>query len=396
LARLTFADVVKVYPDGTRAVESLTLEAADGELVVLVGPSGCGKTTALRMVAGLEEVTSGEILIDDRVINLVEPRTRDVAMVFQNYALYPNMTVAENIGFPLRVGRVRRRERDERVLAVARTLGLEEHLGRKPRHLSGGQRQRVAMGRAIIRQPRVFLMDEPLSNLDAKLRVQMRAEISKIQRRLGVTTLYVTHDQVEAMTVGDRVAVMRGGVLQQYATPEQVYSRPANLFVASFVGSPPMNLVEGILSERGGRLYVAIGSRSIAVLDSEVAGHPSLAGRLGRRVVVGVRPERISARVAESPDDRTIGGTVVVREALGSDVLVHFHLPQEVPVMSGETRRLAHDTNDPTEIEDLDRRTTFIARLEPGASATEGEPIDLWLADPSLSFFDQETGHALT
>jgi multiple sugar transport system ATP-binding protein len=396
LARLTFDGVVKVYSDGTRAVESLTLEAADGELVVLVGPSGCGKTTALRMVAGLEDITAGAILIDDRVINDVEPRTRDVAMVFQNYALYPNMSVAENIGFPLRVGGVPRRERDERVRAVARTLGLEEHLRRKPRHLSGGQRQRVAMGRAIIRQPRVFLMDEPLSNLDAKLRVQMRAEISKIQRRLGVTTLYVTHDQVEAMTVGDRVAVMRHGVLQQYDTPEQVYSRPANLFVASFVGSPPMNLVEGLLSESDGRLFVRIGSCSIDVLESELAQHPSLPNHVGRSVVVGVRPERLGVRVATTASDRVLGGTVVVREALGSDVLVHFHLPDDVAEMSGETSRLAHDTNDPTEIEDLDRRTTFVARLEPGAPVKEGEPIEVELADPALSFFDQEAGHVLS
>jgi multiple sugar transport system ATP-binding protein len=396
LARLTFSGVSKVFADGTHAVKSLSLEASDGELVVLVGPSGCGKTTALRMVAGLEDITAGEILVDDRVINDVEPRKRDVAMVFQNYALYPNMTVGENIGFPLRVAGTRRREREQSVLAVARTLGLEEHLQRKPRHLSGGQRQRVAMGRAIIREPRVFLMDEPLSNLDAKLRVQMRAEISKTQRRLGVTTLYVTHDQVEAMTVGDRVAVMRGGVLQQFAPPEEVYSRPANLFVASFVGSPPMNLCESTLLAHEGQLAVQLGEHLIAVSDPEVQQQASLADYVGRSIVVGVRPERMGVRTVASQSKRVLTGTVVIREALGSDILVHFHLPKNVAGMSAQTRRLAHDTNDPTEIEDLDSRTTFVARLAPGARVEEGDPIEVELFEPALSFFDQETGDALS
>src|SRR5213592_4882836 len=244
MAEVVFSNVRKVYPDGTEAVHGLDLEISDGELVVLVGPSGCGKTTVLRMVAGLEDVTDGRIEIGGRVVNDLDPRERDIAMVFQNYALYPHMTVGDNIGFSLRVAKMPKEERDARVRAAARTLGLENDLHRRPRHLSGGQRQRVAMGRAIVRRPQAFLMDEPLSNLDAKLRVQMRAEIARIQQTLGVTTLYVTHDQVEAMTMGHRVAVMRDGVLQQVDAPQRLYDAPVNLFVASFVGSPPMNLMD--------------------------------------------------------------------------------------------------------------------------------------------------------
>ena len=247
MAGVTFTGVSKVFADGTEAVRDLDLEVADGELAVFVGPSGCGKTTALRMVAGLEDVTAGTIEIGGRVINHLDPRERDIAMIFQNYALYPQMVIRDNVGFPLRLKGVKRQPRFEKVRSVVRTLGLEDQLARKPGQLSGGQRQRVAMGRAIVREPSVFLMDEPLSNLDAKLRVQMRAEISSLQRQLGTTTIYVTHDQVEAMTIGDRVAVMRGGELQQFDQAQEIYDRPRNLFVAGFVGSPPMNFVEGEL-----------------------------------------------------------------------------------------------------------------------------------------------------
>src|SRR5690242_10602650 len=263
MAAITFDNVTKTYGDGHRAVADLDLDVRDGEFVVFVGPSGCGKTTALRMIAGLEEVSEGEIKIGDRVVNNLPPRDRDVAMVFQNYALYPHMTVAENIGFPLRMAKVSKAEASNRIEETAKILGLEDHLRRKPRHLSGGQRQRVAMGRAIVRQPQVFLMDEPLSNLDAKLRVQMRAEISRIQRQLEVTTVYVTHDQVEAMTMGDRVAVMRRGVLQQFDGPQHLYERPANLFVASFIGSPAMNMLEGTLERNGDGLVCLVGSATL-------------------------------------------------------------------------------------------------------------------------------------
>src|SRR5579862_3269218 len=274
MAAIKFQDVSKVFPDGTRAVDSLNLVIDEGEFMVFVGPSGCGKTTALRMVAGLEEISEGVILIDERVVNEVSPKDRDIAMVFQNYALYPHMTVAENLGFGLKLRKLRRPDVAQRVRAAAATLGLEEYLERKPGALSGGQRQRVAMGRAIVRQPRAYLMDEPLSNLDAKLRVQMRAEIQTLQRTLGVTTIYVTHDQTEAMTMGDRIAVMRDGTLQQVDTPDRVYQRPANRFVAGFIGSPAMNMVSGRLARVAGKLAVAFGEHSLTIADELLAEHP--------------------------------------------------------------------------------------------------------------------------
>ena len=290
MAEVVITDVEKVYADGTRAVTELSLHIADGNLLVIVGPSGCGKTTALRMVAGLEEITSGTIRIGERVVNRLDPGERDVAMVFQNYALYPHMTVYGNISFPLKLARVPKPERDAKVRAAAKVLGLEKHLERKPPQLSGGQRQRVAMGRAIVREPSVFLMDEPLSNLDAKLRVQMRAEISSIQRQFGVTTLYVTHDQVEAMTIGDQVAVMRKSRLQQVADPQTIYDHPQNLFVASFVGSPPMNLFRAVVERSGDAVTLVVGSQRLRVDEQELAAHPGLLARDGGEVVVGVRP----------------------------------------------------------------------------------------------------------
>src|SRR3954449_12596486 len=284
MAAITLNDVNKIYDDGTRAVSDLNLDVEDGELVVFVGPSGCGKSTALRMIAGLEEVSEGEIKIGDRVVNNLRPRDRDVAMVFQNYALYPHMTVAENIGFALRMRKVPKDEARRRVEETAKILGLAEHLGRKPRQLSGGQRQRVAMGRAIVREPHVFLMDEPLSNLDAKLRVQMRAEISRIQRQLRVTTVYVTHDQVEAMTMGDRVAVLRRGLLQQFDAPQRLYEQPANLFVASFIGSPAMNVLEGSLERAGDGLLCQVGTTSLALPPELLNARPALASHVGRPI----------------------------------------------------------------------------------------------------------------
>src|SRR5256885_7769937 len=264
MAGITFDDVTKTYDDGYRAVSDLNLDVQDGEFVVLVGPSGCGKTTALRMIAGLEEISDGQIRIGERVVNNLPPGARDIAMVFQNYALYPHMTVAENIGFALRMRKVKKDEARKKIAETAKIIGLTDHLDRKPRQLSGGQRQRVAMGRAIVREPQVFLMDEPLSNLDAKLRVQMRAEISRIQRQLNVTTVYVTHDQIEAMTMGDRVAVMRRGVLQQFDHPQRLYEQPGNMFVASFIGSPAMNMLEGSVERNGDGLAVRLGATTLA------------------------------------------------------------------------------------------------------------------------------------
>ncbi len=293
MAAITFDDVTKTYGDGHRAVSDLNLDVQDGEFVVLVGPSGCGKTTALRMIAGLEEISDGEIRIGDRVVNNLPPGARDIAMVFQNYALYPHMTVAENIGFALRMRKVPKAEARRRIEETARIIGLVDHLDRKPGQLSGGQRQRVAMGRAIVREPQVFLMDEPLSNLDAKLRVQMRAEISRIQRQLTVTTVYVTHDQVEAMTMGDRVAVMRRGLLQQFDAPQRLYERPANLFVASFMGSPAMNVLEGSLEREGDALMCRVGTAALALGPEVEKARPALAGCLGRPIAVGIRPEAL-------------------------------------------------------------------------------------------------------
>src|SRR5690242_18051008 len=289
MAAITFDDVTKIYGDGFRAVSDLNLDVRDGEFVVLVGPSGCGKTTALRMIAGLEEISDGQIRIGERVVNNLPPGARDVAMVFQNYALYPHMTVAENIGFALRMRKVPKAEARKRIAETARIIGLVDHLDRKPGQLSGGQRQRVAMGRAIVREPQVFLMDEPLSNLDAKLRVQMRAEISRIQRQLNVTTVYVTHDQVEAMTMGDRVAVLRRGVLQQFEPPQRLYEKPGNLFVASFIGSPAMNVLEAVVEKNGDGLLLRVGAATLPV-PREADG---LGDYVGKRVALGLRPEAL-------------------------------------------------------------------------------------------------------
>src|SRR5438067_499056 len=291
MAEIEFTDVQKVYDDGTQAVYDLDLSIQDSELMVLVGPSGCGKTTALRMVAGLEEITDGEIRIGDRVVNDLTPKERNIAMVFQSYALYPHMTVEDNLAFSLKLGKMPKKEVQERVQRAANVLQIEDFLKRKPRALSGGQRQRVAMGRAIVREPAAFLMDEPLSNLDAKLRVQMRAEIHQLQRRLGVTSIYVTHDQVEAMTMGDRVAVMNAGELQQVADPQTLYDRPVNLFVGGFIGSPAMNMIEATVTRANGSHALDVGTQRIGLDEATLAAHPRLRAYEGRKVILGIRPE---------------------------------------------------------------------------------------------------------
>src|SRR5689334_3800186 len=316
MAEVVFDGVSKVFRDGTRAVDALSLDIADGEFMVLVGPSGCGKTTALRMVGGLEDITDGTMRIGERVVNSLSPKSRDIAMVFQSYALYPHLSVADNIGFALKTKRVPKQEIRRRVLETARMLDLEPYLKRKPRALSGGQRQRVAMGRAIIREPQAFLMDEPLSNLDAKLRVQMRAEIKKLQSEVGVTTVYVTHDQVEAMTMGDRVAVMRKGVLQQVAPPEELYSRPRNMFVAGFIGSPAMNMLEATVSRSGGATTVVSGAVSIELSERTLAAHPALEGYDGRTIVLGIRPEGLNDPALAGGDGPRFRAQAELREAL--------------------------------------------------------------------------------
>jgi multiple sugar transport system ATP-binding protein len=388
LATVEFQGVSKVYPDGTRAVDSLELMIDEGEFMVFVGPSGCGKTTALRMVAGLEEISEGEILIGDRVVNDVSPKDRDVAMVFQNYALYPHMTVEQNLAFGLKLRKLPKDEIGRRVRAAAGTLGLAEQLTRKPRALSGGQRQRVAMGRAIVREPRVYLMDEPLSNLDAQLRVQVRAEIQKIQRTLGVTTIYVTHDQTEAMTMGDRIAVMRGGTLQQVDTPERVYQWPANQFVAGFIGSPAMNMVNARVTSAGGRLIVSFGENSLAVDDALVAERPGLRAYDGRDVVLGIRPEDLedAALAGEAPPERTLDTVCSLREALGSEVLIHF--PATTAAAVAEADELVEALGDANAI--------FIARLSPQTTAREGDRLRLVVDTRRLHFFDPVSGLAVS
>src|SRR3954469_18322154 len=326
MASVTFDAVSKVYDNGFRAVDAPDLEIRDGEFMVLVGPSGCGKTTALRMLAGLEEISAGELIIDDEVVNAVPPQKRDIAMVFQNYALYPHLSVYDNMAYGLKIQKIGKAEIRQRVEEIARVIGLEDLLGRKPKALSGGQRQRVAMGRAIVRQPKVFLMDEPLSNLDAKLRVQMRSEVSRIQHELKATTVYVTHDQVEAMTMGDRVALMRRGVLQQVDTPMRLYNAPANLFVASFIGSPAMNLLEATLDRRNGHLVAQVGDQFLR-LEAEALTDPGELDRyIGRKVALGIRPEHLEDAAVETdaPSERRLKASVKTVEALGSELIAHL------------------------------------------------------------------------
>src|SRR5947208_2863462 len=391
MAEIQFIHVSKVYGGDTPAVRDLNLEVNEGEFVVLVGPSGCGKTTALRMVAGLEEITEGEISIGDRVVNDLAPRERDIAMVFQNYALYPHKTVYENLVFGLRMRKVPKEERRRRVEEIARTLGLEEMLERRPAQLSGGQRQRVAMGRAIVREPQAFLMDEPLSNLDAKLRVQMRAEIARIQQTLQVTTLYVTHDQVEAMTMGHRVAVMRSGVLQQVDTPQRLYDFPGNLFVASFVGSPAMNLLEAELRRESGAIVIRVGDTDIELPAETAARRPLLERYVGRPVALGIRPEALSEAGAD-PDSPRVRGRVLLVEALGAESLAHVEItgtpldrPELVDVAASQTHLLPIG----------DRTATLLARLEHDTGVRPGHIVEPALDVRRLHFFGFEHGPAI-
>jgi multiple sugar transport system ATP-binding protein len=392
VAGVVFEDVAKIYADGTRAVNDLDLQVEDGEFMVLVGPSGCGKTTALRMVAGLEEISEGVLRIGDRVVNNVPSRDRDIAMVFQSYALYPHLSVYDNIAFGLKLRKTSKSEVDKRVQDAARILGLQEHLKRKPRALSGGQRQRVAMGRAIVRQPSAFLMDEPLSNLDAKLRVQMRAEIAKLQSDLGVTTIYVTHDQIEAMTMGDRVAVMRKGELQQVASPQELYDHPVNLFVGGFIGSPAMNVVEAMLERTNGTVSAKLGSQTIELGAETIAARPALAAYEGRTVILGIRPEDLEdAALVEGHARNTLSGTVVLTEALGSEVMVHVDVDAK-PAMTDDVRELARDAGDETNLEAAGARSTLVGRFGARSRLREGQNARVAVDTRALHFFDPDSG----
>ena len=395
MAAVTFDGVTKTYPDGTTAVNGLDLEIVDKEFMVLVGPSGCGKTTALRMVAGLEDISRGVLKIGERVVNHVPSRDRDIAMVFQSYALYPHLSVYDNIAFGLKIKKLPKDEIEKRVQNAARILGLEAFLDRKPRALSGGQRQRVAMGRAIVREPAVFLMDEPLSNLDAKLRVQMRAEIAGLQRDLGVTTVYVTHDQVEAMTMGDKVAVMRKGELQQVADPQTLYDQPVNLFVAGFIGSPSMNMVEATLEARNGGYVAKVGEQTITIGADELAARPGLTAYAGKEVVLGIRPEDLedAALATSTPADQRLKGTTELTEALGSEILVHFSIAARHAV-TDDVRELAEDVGDDRGVEELAQTdtATLVGRFGARSRVRPGQPVEAAVDTRSLHFFDPKTG----
>jgi multiple sugar transport system ATP-binding protein len=417
VAAITLSGLTKVYATGVTALDGLDLEVGDGEFVVLVGPSGCGKTTALRMVAGLERITSGTVSFGDRVVNDVSPRHRDVAMVFQNYALYPHLTVYQNIGFALENKKIDRAERDRQIRSAAAILGLGDLLGRKPRQLSGGQRQRVAMGRAIVRSPAVFLMDEPLSNLDAKLRVQMRSEVLRVHRSLQTATLYVTHDQIEAMTMGDRVAVLQGGVLQQYDTPRSLYEKPANVFVATFIGSPSMNLYEAGLSADG-----ASGTRPTVVLGSQRLDLPAqvaarVVGYQGRKVIVGIRPEDLalasgssgssglsglsglsgpSGASGVSRSSRSSGAVLAadVRlvEVLGSEQHVYFSI--DATTVGGAAEGAEGEPAGAGIL--ASSAPNGVARLDPGSGVSPGDRVTFTVDPARLYFFDPDTGGAIT
>jgi multiple sugar transport system ATP-binding protein len=399
MAQVSFDRVSKVYPDGTRAVNDFTLEIADGEFMVLVGPSGCGKTTALRMVAGLEEISEGVLRIGDRIVNHVPSRDRDIAMVFQSYALYPHLSVYDNIAFGLRLRKLPKDEIDKRVQEAARVLGLEEYLKRKPRALSGGQRQRVAMGRAIVREPAAFLMDEPLSNLDAKLRVQTRAEIAKLQDDLGVTTLYVTHDQIEAMTMGDRVAVMRKGELQQVDEPQTLYDRPVNLFVGGFIGSPAMNMLDATIEQQNGNLRANIGTQSITLGAETLSQRPALRGYVGEPVIIGIRPEDLEDAALEpgEHDGRVLHGRLELKEALGSEIMAHFAI-EAAHAETDETRELAEDAGaaDVTpQIGVSENEAVVVGRFGARSKIKDGDEIHAVVDTRALHFFDPGTGNGI-
>ena len=395
MAEIQLEHLTKVYSDGTRAVSELDLEIADGELVVFVGPSGCGKTTALRMIAGLEPITSGTVKIGGEVVNRLPPKDRDIAMIFQNYALYPHMSARDNMAFGLKLRKIPKQERKKRVDAAGQVLGIFESLAKKPRTLSGGQRQRVAMGRAIVREPRAFLMDEPLSNLDAKLRVHMRAEIARLQRDLHVTTIYVTHDQSEAMTLGHRVAVMRDGFLQQVDSPQRLYDRPANLFVGEFIGSPAMNLTGADLVRENGAFVARFGDQRIAIPDDVLASRPALRAFEGKRVILGIRPEDIedASLVPGAPDDRRLRAVIDIREDMGSEVFAHFAVGG--PAVRGDDVKAAVG-EETVEVEQArESGSLFVARLDRETRTREREPAELVVDARRLHFFDIETSHAI-
>ena len=401
MARVAFEAASKVYGDGTRALDKLDLVIEDGEFMVLVGPSGCGKTTALRMAAGLEDITDGVVRIGERVVNGLSPKSRDIAMVFQSYALYPHLTVYDNIAFALKIKKVPKDDIRRRVAEAARILDLEALLNKKPRALSGGQRQRVAMGRAIVRQPQAFLMDEPLSNLDAKLRVKMRADIKKIQTSLGVTTLYVTHDQVEAMTMGHRVAVMRKGELQQVAAPEELYHRPLNMFVGGFIGSPAMNMLEARVARHNGSgsFEIVVGESRIVLSEETLSTRPELAAYENRSIVLGIRPESLEdAALVDGDRHPRLRGEAELREALGSEMLVHFSIAAR-PAVTDEVRELAEDVGDDRVLGQLadgvPARATLVGRFSPDTRVREGDSIEVAVYERALHFFDPESGLAI-
>ncbi|MDB5506260.1 MAG: transporter ATP-binding protein [Devosia sp.] len=383
MANVSLRGLTKRYDGGVVALNHLSIDVADGEFLVLVGPSGCGKSTALKMIAGLEDASEGEIAIGDEVVTDLAARDRDIAMIFQSYALYPHMTVFDNIAFPLQIARVPKAEIKERVAKVAKTLQLEPYLARRPGKLSGGQRQRVAMGRAIIRQPALFLMDEPLSNLDAKLRVQMRSEIATIQKRLNVTTIYVTHDQVEAMTMGDRVALLNGGVLQQIDTPTNIYNRPANTFVASFIGSPSMNLFRGRLVRQGAEATLHLGSQSLAVPSSILADAPD------GEIIIGIRPEDLedAALVPNHPVNQRLRSKVLITESLGSDQMVHFAMDAPMAKVAD------HDLLDDLVV--AEGVGVCIGRFDARSTARPGDIVEVAVASDRIHIFDAATGLAI-
>jgi multiple sugar transport system ATP-binding protein len=399
MAQVAFERVSKIYPDGTRAVNDINLDIQDGEFMVLVGPSGCGKTTALRMVAGLEDISEGVLKIGDRVVNHVPSRDRDIAMVFQSYALYPHLSVYENIAFGLRLKKMPKDEIDARVARAANILGLTDYLKRKPRALSGGQRQRVAMGRAIVREPAAFLMDEPLSNLDAKLRVQTRAEISKLQSDLGVTTIYVTHDQIEAMTMGTRVAVMRKGEIQQVDDPQTLYDRPVNLFVGGFIGSPSMNMLDAVIESSNGGLAAKIANQTISLGPEALENHPALKGYVGKQVVLGIRPEDLEDAALETgaPPERQLRGRLELKEALGSEIMAHFAI-KGAHAETDETRELAKDVGaEGTEqaIGVAADEAVIVGRFGARSRIQQGDEVTAVVDTRALHFFDPQTGNGI-